>query len=235
MYAKNCKKTQELCLFQHVTNATRIRQNQTPSKLDYVFTDEENLIEVVNYEVPLGKSDHVVVTWTLLLMIPPVPSNQVKHNYHKGDYQGIQRSLQTIQWKDQWEGITVNEMWVDFRQKLRKVVDMYIPLKTEGKRVRNRLSNHVQRKIRERGRAWQKYRQYQSGRNFAKYKQLRNEVNRTIRKEEDQKRKRILAGFKNNPKRFHGYTRSKQTVKDNVTTLKKDDGELTRTRKLQTY
>ena len=218
-----------------MTNATRIRQNQTPSKLDYVFTDEENLIEVVNYEVPLGKSDDVVLTWTLLLMIPPVPSNQVKHNYHKGDYEGIQRSLQTIQWKDRWEGITVNEMWVDFRQKLRKVVDMYIPLKTEGKRVRNRLSNHVQRKIRERGRAWQKYRQYQSGRNFAKYKQLRNEVNRTIRKEEDQKRKRILAGFKNNPKRFHGYTRSKQTVKDNVTTLKKDDGELTRTRKLQTY
>jgi len=49
-------------VFQHVTDATRIRQNQTPSKLDYVFTDEENLTEVVNYEVPLGKSDHVVLT-----------------------------------------------------------------------------------------------------------------------------------------------------------------------------
>ena len=157
----------------------------------------------------------------MLLAIPPVPNNQEKHNYHKGDYQGIQRSLQTIQWKDRWEGITVNEMWVDFRQIPKKVVDMYIPLKTEGKRVRNRLSNHVQRKIRERCRAWQKYRdrQYQSGRNFAKYKQLRNEVNRAIRKEEDQKRKRILAGFKNNPKRFHGYMHSKQTVKDNVMTF----------------
>jgi len=120
-------------------------------------------------------------------------------------------------------------MWVDFRQIPKKVVDMYIPLKTEGKRVRNRLSNHVQRKIRERCRAWQKYRQYQSGRNFAMYKQLRNEVNRAIRKEEDQKRKRILAGFKNNPKRFHGYMHSKQTVKDNVMTLRKYDGELTRT------
>jgi len=58
---------------------------------------------------------------------------------------------------------------------------------------------------------------------------LRNEVNQAIRKEEDQKRKRILDGFKNNPKRFYGYMRSKQTVKDNVTTLRKDDGELTRT------
>ena len=30
-------KTQELCLFQHVTGVTRIRQNQTPSKLDCLY------------------------------------------------------------------------------------------------------------------------------------------------------------------------------------------------------
>jgi len=222
-------KTQELCLFQHVTDATRIRQNQTPTKLDYVFTDEKNLIEVVKYKVPFGKSDHVVLTWTLLLAIPPVPNNHVKYNYHKGDYQGIQRSLQTIQRKDRWDRITVNVMWVDFREVLKKVVDVYIPLKKEGKRVRNRLSNHVRRKIRERCRAWWKYRQYRFRKKLEKYKQLMNEVNQAIRKEKDQKRKRILAGFKNNPKRFHGYMCSKQTVKDNITTLRKDDGELTRT------
>ena len=58
---------------------------------------------------------------------------------------------------------------------------------------------------------------------------MRNEVNRAIREEEDQNRKKILAGFQHNPKRFFGYMRSKQTVKDNVTALKKDDGELTTT------
>jgi len=70
-------KTQELCLFQHVNDATRIRQNQTPTTLDYIFTDE-NLIEMINYEVPLGKSDHVVLSWKLLLAISSIPSNQVK-------------------------------------------------------------------------------------------------------------------------------------------------------------
>ena len=54
-------------------------------------------------------------------------------------------------------------------------------------------------------------------------------MNRAIRKEEDEKRKQILAAFKNNPKKFYAYMRSKQTVKDNVTALRKDDGELTRT------
>ena len=49
-------KTQELCLIQHVTEVTRIRQHQAPSTLDYVFTDEENLIDSIAYEPPLAKS-----------------------------------------------------------------------------------------------------------------------------------------------------------------------------------
>ena len=60
---------QELFLFQHVAEATRVRQHQTPSTLDYVFTDEEGLIDVIRYEAPLGKSDHVVLTWNLLLAV----------------------------------------------------------------------------------------------------------------------------------------------------------------------
>jgi len=43
--------------------------------------------------------------------------------------------------------------------------------------------------------------------------------------EEDEKRTQLLAGFKYNPKKFFGCMRSKQTVRDNVTTLRKDDGE----------
>ena len=40
-------KTQEPCFFQHVTEFTRVRQHQAPSVLDYVFTDEENLIDSI--------------------------------------------------------------------------------------------------------------------------------------------------------------------------------------------
>ena len=60
---------------------------------------------------------------------------------------------------------------------------------------------------------------------------MRNEVNRAIREEEDRNRKQILSGFKNNQKKFFGYMRSKQTVKDNLTALRmrKANGELTTT------
>jgi len=49
--------------------------------------------------------------------------------------------------------------------------------------------------------------------NFESYKRIRNEVNSKIRQEEDSKRKRILQGFKGNPKRFYGYMRNVQTAK----------------------
>jgi len=222
-------KTQELCLYQHVTDVTRIRQNHTSHMLDYVFTDQENLIESVNCEVPLGKSDHVVLTWELLLATPPIESKQEKFNYHKGDYVKISNHLQTINWKERWEGRTVSEIWTDFTKTLRELVTLHVPRKTEGKRKVKRLSKQIRRKIKKRSQAWQKYCQYRSGRNFKKYQQLRNEVNRAIREEEDRNRKQILSGFKNNQKKFFGYMRSKQTVKDNLTALRKANGELTTT------
>ena len=37
----------------------------------------------------------------------------------------------------------------------------------------------------------------------------------------------MLQSFKGKPKCFYGYIRSLQTVKENVTALKKDNGELT--------
>ena len=89
-------KTQDLCLFQHVSEPTRIRQHQVPSTLDYLFTSEDNLIDDVIYDTPLGKSDHVVLRWKLLLQVCSIPSCQQKLNYFKGNYDAIQHNLSTI-------------------------------------------------------------------------------------------------------------------------------------------
>jgi len=60
-------KCQELCLFQHVLESTRFRNEQQPSCLDYVFTDEDNFVQDLQYQSPLGKSDHVVLTWNIIV------------------------------------------------------------------------------------------------------------------------------------------------------------------------
>ena len=47
--------------FQHCKEPTRYRQKQEPSLLDLIFTNEENMIEKVNYLPSLRKSDHLVL------------------------------------------------------------------------------------------------------------------------------------------------------------------------------
>ena len=52
-----------------------------------------------------------------------------------------------------------------------------------------------------------------------------------VKEDGDNYRKRLLKGFKGNPKRFYGYMRGLQSVKDNVTGLKGADGTVNDTDK----
>lgn len=50
-------------LHQHILGYTRTRDNSEPSTIDLVFTNEEHMIDKIEYESPLGRSDHVVLTF----------------------------------------------------------------------------------------------------------------------------------------------------------------------------
>jgi len=65
--AKFYETTQDLLFFQHVTKPTRVRPDQEPSTLDYIFLSDKAAIDEVEVNAPLGKSDHVVLEWNLLL------------------------------------------------------------------------------------------------------------------------------------------------------------------------
>ena len=115
--------TQDLFLIQHVHTATRFRERQEPSTLDYVFTDEENLIEHINISSPLGKSDHAVLEWDVLLKMCEMDSKLTKRNFWKGDYDQITKRLLEINWKEQLAGKTVEEMWAVFKLEMLKQVE----------------------------------------------------------------------------------------------------------------
>ena len=109
-----------------------------------MFTEEENLIELINYEAPLGKSDHVVLRWKLLLATPTISNSQVKFNFHKGEYESMRNSLRLIDWKERWKGKAVDKMWSDFTKILYELVKMRILVNREGKK---RLSKQIRRKL----------------------------------------------------------------------------------------
>ena len=49
-------------LYQHITKPTRTRQGQEPSILNLVLSNEEGMIQDIEYLSPFGKSDHLVIS-----------------------------------------------------------------------------------------------------------------------------------------------------------------------------
>jgi len=105
----NC--VQDLFLYQHVTECTRYRGNQNPSKLDYVFTYDEDSISDMLYKAPLGKSDHCCIhfEYTIKSRNDELPDT-FKLNYWKGDYRSINQDLASVDWENLLSGKSVEEM-----------------------------------------------------------------------------------------------------------------------------
>jgi len=75
--------------------------------------------------------------------------------------------------------------------------------------------------------ALKKYHQFPSGHYYSEYKKIRNAVVDLVRQDEDAYRKKVLKGFKGQPKRFYGHMRQLQTIKGSVNVLIKPYNSLT--------
>jgi len=112
-------------------------------------------------------------------------------------------------------------MWTDFTQILKEQLSeaKYPNYKWKEKKRYKVLQTERVKMIRQRSKAWQKYWCNIPGRNFEKYKQVRNETNWCMKQEDNLRRKSILKGFQCNPKKVYDCMRHMQSVKDNVTAL----------------
>jgi len=219
------QKTQDLFLIQNIHEATRVREGNKPSTLDYVFTDEENLLDAIQYEVPLGKSDHVCLTWDMITSRSTAPQPGSKLNYWKGDYEKIRQGLQAINWETELYGKDVTSMWITFRDRVLALVHDHIPTKkAKRKRKSEWMTSHTLKLIKQRAKAWRQYRLHPTASNYKSYKVVRNKVNRVVKADQDRYREEIFRSFKGNPTRFYGYMRNLQTVKTGVSQLVDVDG-----------
>lgn len=150
-------KTQELCLIQSVIQPTRVRQNQQPSVLDYVFMEEDNLVDELKYSAPLGKSDHVILEWNSALRTGDINSEQVKLNYWKGNYREINAALEKIDWTQMFEGRLVEEMWTLFKRAVLEQVALHVPVKEQRRKKKGKwLSRETIKRMKQRDIAWRK-------------------------------------------------------------------------------
>jgi hypothetical protein len=90
-------------LSQHVMEHTRMRVNCEPSTLDLILTNDENMIEELNYASPLGNSDRFSLEFVLKCYCEETSCKTERWNYFKGDYTNMNTFLQ-CDWNDILKG-----------------------------------------------------------------------------------------------------------------------------------
>ena len=160
-------KTNDLFLHQNVSHWTRSRPGQQPSILDYVFTDEHNLVEDIKYTAPLGKSDHICIELTYIWnQVDCEDSSSPKYNFWKGDYSKIQDELRAVDWDKRLNSTNVEEAWTFFRDTLARLTQLYVPfkqpLKNKARKKHEWMTKSTIKELKKRDRLWKKYKEFNS-------------------------------------------------------------------------
>ena len=97
-------------LFQHVTEPTRIRENNEPSLLDLIFINEEEMVSDLQYDSSSGKSDHVVLSFKFNCYSSTnhEDNKHARQNFFQGDYQSIISQLEQINWDGEMDGLNLS-------------------------------------------------------------------------------------------------------------------------------
>ena len=125
-------------LYQHLKEPTRVRENNEPSTLDLVLTNEESMVENINFDLGLGKSYHLTLSFEYTCFTSTDPDvTFLKRNYFKGDYVAINENLKNIHWENALNGLDLAQSWTYFAEKLVELTESFIPVskvRDEGKK-----------------------------------------------------------------------------------------------------
>ena len=216
-------------LYQHVTETTRGRGTNKPSTIDLIFTNEQGMVRDLSIDAPLGKSDHSLVNFSLVLTTKRSNTCTDKFNFEKGNYLEMGKLLQDIDWDSEFSGITcdVNQQWELFRDKLNTAVQLFVPKKPYrpiSERKANKMNVSPMDKdtlsmIKKKQRLWTRYLKERDKQTYIDYCKIRNRVRSLTRKQVKNHERGIALQAKSNPKLFWKYVRSKTKTRERIPDL----------------
>lgn len=214
-------------LIQHITQPTRFRENQQESCLDLIFTNEEMMVDSLEYLPSLGASDHLVLMFNYVCYIPPDSAGPPKYNFFKGDYVAMREALGDMVWEFNMCNST-DDIWISLVEYLNTLISNFVPLSLRSYSYRKPWMNSITAEVIDRKRrAWTKLKNCTNDCNVSSYKKSRNEATSSIRQAKHNYEYNICSKVKEEPKLFWSYVKSKCKTRDKVCDLMKDDGTLT--------
>ena len=225
------KLTDDCFLTQHVNKSTRHRHNQTSNCLDLILTNDENSVQKLLYNDPLGSSDHLTLEFQYIVEIEESHNHNDKSerfSYDYGDYDKLRSILKEIDWKKEFKGMSTEAMMNYFESKLSSSIDQCIP-KHKINPSKNKekqpiwLNNHAMRALKKKHNAYKRWIITKNGNDYIRYRRHCNKVKTTIRNRIKEIERNIAVNIKTNNKHYWRYANSKLKTKSRVPDLKVSD------------
>ena len=110
------------------------------------------MIENIDYGNPLGKSDHLVLTFEFKCYTKRNTKDKNVQIYAKGKYDLMEAELRAIKWeaKLQEREADVNKQWKYIKERILEAADKYIPSKRikKDKSSNTKINNEMRQLIR---------------------------------------------------------------------------------------
>ena len=98
-------------LYQHVYKPTRYRPNATPHILDLILTNEENMVNDLQYLPGLGSSDRVCLRFNLACYCKLSTCCKTQFDLRSANFTKMHQSLETIDWHANLDPLDTLQTW----------------------------------------------------------------------------------------------------------------------------
>ena len=215
---------QDCFLFQHINKPTRFRLGTEPSLLDLVISNEEGMVDNVEYLPGLGSSDHLIIRFRVVCYTSPHGRVfKEKPALYKADYEVLRQQASEICW-DQVQALELCQAYSFFLSNVHQLVDKYVPKSKPG-RTKNLYMNREALRLRKRKRThWAQYLRSKSPLDHAKYARMRNKLRKETRRLRKDFEIRLAEELKSNPKSFWRYVNTRMKTKPGIDVLEDDVG-----------
>ena len=215
---------QDCYLYQHVTEPTRHRDNETPNILDLVLSSEESMISDLDYLPPLGESDHICMKFRVNCNQHLSEPKQQKLNIFKADIPAMIQKLSIYNWTELLNS-TFQEDYATFFGILERIMLEETPLRTPRSVKKNLYMTREANRVKsQKNRLWKKYTATKSTFDSSKYKECKNKLRALTRRLRRDFERSLSANSKHKPKLFWNYAKSRIKSRESISSLKREDG-----------
>ena len=178
--------SRDALLNQKVKHPTRnARLNQRANILDLIFINDDELVNDIIHEAPIGKSDHDTLIFQLNIPKEKIVKEKVyRYNLSKGNYEDMRKYFDSISWEN-LEVLKVEECWNEIKSKILEGMEKFIP-KIETKTCKKInpcwMNNKLLKKIKKKYYAFKRYLITKDGKDYETYIRKRNQTAREIRR-----------------------------------------------------